>query len=188
MESVQYLGMELLHEPLPGLLVLKPKVFQDARGYFFESYNEEVLSRFGIQAHFVQDNQSLSQKNAVRGLHFQRPPHAQDKWVRVIKGKVLDVVVDIRKESPTFGKHFSIELSEENFLTMFIPKGFAHGFATLEDQTIFTYKCSDVYHPETEGGILWNDPNLAISWGISAPILSEKDKLHPTLSQIESPF
>ncbi len=188
MGSVQYLGMEIIKEPLPGLLVLKPKVFSDTRGYFFESFNEQAFKMLGINAPFVQDNQSLSNKGALRGMHFQCPPHAQDKLIRVIKGSVLDVVIDIRVGSPTFGKHFGIELSEDNFLGMYIPKGFAHGFLTLQDHTIFSYKCSDFYFPETEGGILWNDKNLNINWGISDPILSEKDKLHPTLSNLNSPF
>lgn len=180
--------MELLDEPLPGLLLIKPRVFSDNRGYFFESFNKEAYNKLGITTEFVQDNQSLSQKNIVRGLHFQRPPKAQAKLVRVIKGAVLDVAVDIRKDSPTYGQHFSIELNEDNFLSLFIPEGFAHGFATLADNTIFSYKCSNLYAPDCEGGILWNCPELAIPWNIENPILSDKDTKHSVFSQFQSPF
>ena len=141
--------MEVIKTPLQGLLVIEPKVFKDHRGYFYESYNAEAFKQAGIDAVFVQDNQSLSQKGILRGLHFQAPPHAQGKLVRVIKGAVLDVVVDIRKNSPTYGQHFSIELTEENFKMFWIPAGFAHGFVTLEDHTIFSYKCTDVYNKGT---------------------------------------
>lgn len=180
--------MELIETGLNGLFVVKPRVFQDARGYFFESYNREQFVKAGLYDEFVQDNQSLSNKGIVRGMHFQSPPHAQAKLVRVIKGAVLDVVVDIRKTSPTYGKHFKIELNEENFLMLFIPIGFAHGFATLADQTIFSYKCTDVYHPEAEGGVLWNDRELGIEWPFTDPVLSDKDKLHEPFSLFVSPF
>ena len=180
--------MEVIKTPLEGLLVIEPKVFKDHRGYFYESYNAEAFKQAGIEAVFVQDNQSLSQKGILRGLHFQAPPHAQGKLVRVIKGAVLDVVVDIRKNSPTYGQHFSIELTEENFKMFWIPPGFAHGFVTLEDHTIFSYKCTDVYNKSAEGGLLWNDPELGINWGIEQPVLSEKDTLNPQLNNFNSPF
>jgi dTDP-4-dehydrorhamnose 3,5-epimerase len=180
--------MEVIKTPLEGLLVIEPKVFKDHRGYFYESYNAEAFKQAGVDAVFVQDNQSLSQKGILRGLHFQAPPHAQGKLVRVIKGAVLDVVVDIRKNSPTYGQHFSIELTEENFKMFWIPPGFAHGFVTLEDHTIFSYKCTDVYNKAAEGGLLWNDPELGINWGIEQPVLSEKDTLNPQLKNFNSPF
>lgn len=180
--------MEVIKTPLEGLLVIEPKVFKDHRGYFYESYNAEAFKQAGIEAVFVQDNQSLSQKGILRGLHFQAPPHAQGKLVRVIKGAVLDVVVDIRKNSPTYGQHFSIELTEDNFKMFWIPPGFAHGFVTLEDHTIFSYKCTDVYNKAAEGGLLWNDPELGINWGIEQPVLSEKDTLNPQLKNFNSPF
>lgn len=180
--------MEVIKTPLEGLLVIEPKVFKDHRGYFYESYNAEAFKQAGIEAVFVQDNQSLSQKGILRGLHFQAPPHAQGKLVRVIKGAVLDVVVDIRKNSSTYGQHFSIELTEENFKMFWIPPGFAHGFVTLEDHTIFSYKCTDVYNKAAEGGLLWNDPELGINWGIEQPVLSEKDTLNPQLKNFNSPF
>lgn len=173
---------------IEGPLVIQPKVFYDERGYFYESYSAKAFEEWGLNLNFVQDNQSLSQAGALRGLHFQAPPHEQGKLVRVIRGAVLDVIVDIRKNSPTYGKHFSIELSAENFTMFWIPPGFAHGFATLVDQTIFSYKCSGYYHKASEGGLLWNDPELGIHWNIHEPILSEKDKLHPTLKELQSPF
>ncbi len=173
---------------LPGLFLIKPKVFEDHRGHFFESFREDVLAQNGVETKFIQDNQSLSQKGILRGLHFQAPPFAQGKLVRVIQGAVLDVAVDIRKNSPTFGQHVAIELSESNFLMMYIPVGFAHGFLTLQDNTIFTYKCTDYYHPEVEGGILWNSPDLNIPWKIETPILSAKDEKLPTFKSFNSPF
>lgn len=180
--------MEVIKTPLEGLLVIEPKVFKDHRGYFYESYNAEAFKQAGIDAVFVQDNQSLSQKGILRGLHFQAPPHAQGKLVRVIKGAVLDVVVDIRKNSPTYGQHFSIELTEDNFKMFWIPAGFAHGFVTLENDTIFSYKCTDVYNKAAEGGLLWNDPEMGINWGIEQPVLSEKDTINPSLKNFNSPF
>lgn len=173
---------------LPGLFLIKPKVFEDHRGHFFESFREDVLAQNGVETKFIQDNQSLSQKGILRGLHFQAPPFAQGKLVRVIQGAVLDVAVDIRKNSPTFGQHVAIELSESNFLMMYIPVGFAHGFLTLQDNTIFTYKCTDYYHPEVEGGILWNSPDLNLPWKIETPILSAKDEKLPTFKSFNSPF
>lgn len=180
--------MKIINEPFPGVKVLKPNVYNDSRGYFFESFRDDFFRHLGSSISFVQDNQSLSQKNILRGLHFQKPPHAQAKFVRVIKGSVLDVVVDVRSESPTFGHHFKVILSEENFKAMFIPAGFAHGFLTLEDHTIFSYKCTDYYYPETEGGIAWDCPELNIDWGIDQPILSDKDIQNPGLLNFNSPF
>jgi dTDP-4-dehydrorhamnose 3,5-epimerase len=173
---------------LPGLFLIKPKVFEDHRGHFFESFREDVLAQNGVETKFIQDNQSLSQKGILRGLHFQAPPFAQGKLVRVIQGAVLDVAVDIRKNSPTYGQHVAIELTESNFLMMYIPVGFAHGFLTLEDNTIFTYKCTDYYHPEVEGGVLWNSPELNIPWKTENPILSAKDEKLPSFKDFISPF
>ncbi len=180
--------MKIIETDIKGLLIIEPKVFKDDRGYFYESYNKKLFFDYHIKEEFIQDNQSLSQKDVVRGLHFQKPPYAQAKLVRVIKGAVLDVVVDIRKESPTFGKHFSIELTEENFLMLFIPIGFAHGFSVLREDTIFSYKCSNLYNKESEDCLLWNDPMLKIDWKISNPILSEKDKIGKQLHLLNSPF
>jgi dTDP-4-dehydrorhamnose 3,5-epimerase len=180
--------MEIIETGFDGLKLINPKIFKDQRGYFFESYNQQKFVEAGIKDVFIQDNQSFSSKNIVRGLHFQNPPHAQAKLVRVISGSVLDVVVDIRKNSKTYGKHYSVELSSENFLMLYIPIGFAHGFKTLEDNTLFSYKCSDVYHPETEGGLLWNDREFNINWNIDEPILSEKDKFYEPFSKFVSPF
>jgi dTDP-4-dehydrorhamnose 3,5-epimerase len=158
------------------LLVIQPNVFEDERGYFYESYNREVYNKLGLNFEFVQDNQSLSQKGVLRGLHFQNPPHEQGKLVRVLKGGVLDVTLDIRKNSPTYGKHYSIELNEKNKTCLYVPPGFAHGFLTLEDNTIFFYKCTKYYNKASEGAVLWNDKDLSINWGIENPTLSEKDK------------
>lgn len=180
--------MEVTTTPIEGLLVIKPKVFYDARGYFFEPFNKLRYQELGIQAEFVQDNQSLSQLGAVRGLHFQAPPFEQGKLVRVVKGSVLDVVVDIRKHSPTYGKHYAVELTEENMLQFWIPPGFAHGFATLKDNTIFEYKCTNYYNKSSEGGILWNDSTLAIQWGVQEPIVSDKDQTLPEFTSFQSPF
>lgn len=180
--------MEFRKIDIEGPLIIEPRVFYDDRGYFFESYSRQKFEAAGLDLDFVQDNQSLSQAGAVRGLHFQAPPFDQGKLVRVIKGAVYDVIVDIRKNSPTYGKHYGIELSEDNFLMFWIPSGFAHGFSTLKDQTIFQYKCTRVYNRESEGGLLWNDPQLNINWQVTDPILSEKDKGLPPLSTFRSPF
>jgi dTDP-4-dehydrorhamnose 3,5-epimerase len=180
--------MKIIETPLKGLLIIEPQVFKDERGYFYESYNQEKFLKVGIRDVFVQDNQSLSQKNVVRGLHFQHPPYAQAKLVRVIKGSVYDVVVDIRKDSPTYGQSFGIELTEENFLMLYVPIGFAHGFATLQDNTIFAYKCSAFYNKASEDTILWNDPTLNIDWKVQNPILSEKDKQGKLFQHFQSPF
>lgn len=180
--------MEINKTAIDGLLVIKPKVFYDTRGYFFEPYNLERYRSVGIDADFIQDNQSFSQKDALRGLHFQSPPFDQGKLVRVVKGAVVDVVVDIRKNSSTYGKHFMLELSEENFLQFWIPPGFAHGFVTLRDHTIFEYKCTNYYNKQSEGGIRWNDEELSINWNCNSPIISEKDQELPLLRDIVSPF
>ena len=180
--------MEITKTQFEGLLVIQPKVFRDNRGYFFESYKKNTFSEIGIKMDFVQDNESLSQKNVLRGLHFQNHPFAQSKLVRVIKGSVLDIVVDIRKKSPAYGKSFSLELTEENKTMLYIPIGFAHGFVTLEDETIFSYKCSEVFNKESEDCILWNDSDLKIDWRISNPILSEKDKTGKRFKDFNSLF
>jgi dTDP-4-dehydrorhamnose 3,5-epimerase len=180
--------MDIKTTPIEGLLIIEPQVFTDSRGYFYESYNKEKFVAAGINIEFVQDNQSLSQKGIVRGLHFQAPPFDQGKLVRVIQGAVLDVAVDIRKNSPTYGQNFSIELSAQNRIMFYIPPGFAHGFETLEDNTIFLYKCTDVYNKQSEGGLLWNDADLGIKWQTSNPLISEKDKILPLLKDLISPF
>ncbi len=174
--------------PIEGLIVIQPSVYADVRGYFFESYNEEEFNKNGLQLNFVQDNQSMSHKGALRGLHFQAPPFAQGKLVRVIRGSVLDVVVDIRKNSKTFGQYYSILLSEQNYTMFWIPEGFAHGFSTLENNSLFSYKCTNIYNKKSEGGVLWNDPDLRIDWQVENPLLSEKDKLNPRLKDFVSPF
>lgn len=180
--------MDVIKIFMDGPLVLQPKVFYDERGYFYESYNADAFKNAGIPDVFVQDNQSLSQKGALRGLHFQAPPYAQGKLVRVIKGAVYDVIVDVRKDSPTYGKHYGIELTEENFTMFWVPPGFAHGFVTLKDNTIFTYKCTNVYNKASEGGLLWSDPALGIDWNIESPIVSDKDKVLPNFENLVSPF
>ncbi len=171
-----------------GLTIIQPSVFGDHRGYFFESYNAATFQANGLFLNFVQDNQSMSNKGAVRGLHFQLPPFAQGKLVRVLKGAVKDVVVDLRKGERTYGQHFSIILTGENNTILWIPEGFAHGFSTLENDTLFSYKCTAVYHKQSEGGVLWNDPDLGINWGVTYPILSEKDTQNPRLMDFVSPF
>jgi dTDP-4-dehydrorhamnose 3,5-epimerase len=174
--------------PLKDLIIIEPEVFNDSRGYFFESYNKEKFRKAGLQSEFIQDNQSLSQKGVLRGLHLQNPPWEQGKLVRVIKGAVLDVVLDARKNSESFGKHFSIVLSEQNKTQLWIPPGFAHGFLTLEDETIFYYKCTQLYNRESEAGIRWNDPELGIDWGVENPSLSAKDALLPAWKDFLSLF
>ena len=169
---------------LAGVLEIFPRIFEDQRGYFFESYRSDWLHSEGADHDWVQDNQSYSQKGTVRGLHFQRGEFAQAKLVRVIQGKVLDVIVDLRKDSPTFGEKYSTILDSGKNNLMYIPKGFAHGFSVLED-SIFAYKCSNYYNKESEGGILWNDLGLAIDWKIDEPITSEKDAVWPTLEEFK---
>ena len=180
--------MEIIKPPIDGLLVINPKIFGDDRGYFFECWNEESFVKNGLDLDFVQDNQSLSGKGVLRGLHFQNPPFAQGKLVRVIKGAVLDVVVDIRKESTTYGQHFSIELNEENKTIFWIPPGFAHGFITLEDDTIFTYKCTGVYNSASEEALLWSDKDLNIDWGAIKPLVSDKDLVAGSFKNFKSQF
>jgi len=180
--------MQIINTPIKDLLVIQPQVFRDDRGYFFESFNYSSFTEVGLDLHFVQDNESKSQKGVLRGLHFQSPPFAQGKLVRVIKGAVMDVAVDIRKDSPTYGKHFDLILNEENKTMLWIPPGFAHGFATLEDDTIFFYKCTNVYNKISEGSICWNDPDLAIDWGIKNPVVSAKDQVSPPFAGFVSPF
>jgi dTDP-4-dehydrorhamnose 3,5-epimerase len=180
--------MEISNTPLEGLKIVQPKVWGDARGYFFESYSVAAFEAAGLPTDFLQDNQSKSSKNILRGLHFQSPPFAQGKLVRVITGAVLDVVVDIRKASPTYGQHFKIELNEENKTMLWVPPGFAHGFLTLAEDTIFVYKVTGLYNKESEGGLLWNDPALGIDWGVRDPLLSDKDKVQPSWADFRSDF
>jgi dTDP-4-dehydrorhamnose 3,5-epimerase len=180
--------MEIITTQLAGLLIIKPDVFEDTRGYFFESYNRDILKVHGIDVDFVQDNESKSKKGVLRGLHFQNPPHAQGKLVRVIRGSALDVAVDIRNGSPTYGQWSSIVLSEDNKLMYWIPAGFAHGFLTLEDDTVFFYKCTSLFSKSSEGSIRWSDPNLNIDWGIENPIVSEKDRISPLFKEFTSNF
>jgi dTDP-4-dehydrorhamnose 3,5-epimerase len=177
--------MKKIETPFEGLYVLEPKVFGDERGFFLESYNEKVFSELGLHAHWVQDNHSRSQRGVLRGLHFQKGDHAQIKLVRVMKGRALDVVVDIRPHSKTFGQSYSIELSDENKKSLYVPCGFAHGFCVLEDNTDFTYKCSRLYAPEFEGGIVWNDPKLGIDWPVDKPQLSPRDLKWPTFEELK---
>ena len=182
--------LNFIKTDIEGLVVLKPKIFEDARGYFFESYSKRVFDKQVREIDFVQDNESKSSYGVLRGLHYQKWPFSQSKLVRVMKGSVLDVVVDIRKGSPTYGKWVAAELTGENRLQFFIPRGFAHGFAVLSDEVVFQYKCDEFYHPESEGGIAWDDPDLNIDWRLPADkiILSEKDKHHPLLKELHSPF
>ena len=178
--------MKVTETAIKGVFIIEPTIFGDDRGYFFESFNEKVFAQTVGDINFVQDNESKSRYGVVRGLHFQKPPFAQSKLVRVIVGRVLDVAVDIRHGSPTFGQHVAVELTAENHLQFFMPKGIAHGFAVLSQEAVFQYKCDNFYHPESEGAIAWNDHALAIDWHIPAidVILSEKDKHHPSLAEI----
>lgn len=182
--------MEVLTTDIEGVFIIKPRVFGDARGYFFESYSKREFEEKVGKVDFVQDNESMSKKGVMRGLHFQRPPFSQSKLVRCVKGSVLDVAVDIRKGSPTYGKHVAVELTEDNHLQFFIPKGFAHGFVVLSDVAVFQYKCDNFYHTEADGGISILDDSLGIDWKISTQnaILSEKDTKHPLLKDFDSPF
>jgi dTDP-4-dehydrorhamnose 3,5-epimerase len=180
--------VKITKTPIEGILIIEPQIFRDARGYFFESYNQDKMVEAGIELNFVQDNQSLSQKGAVRGLHFQAPPYEQGKLVRVVQGAVKDVVVDIRKNSATYGQSFAIDLTAENQLMFWIPPGFAHGFETLEDNTIFLYKCTNMYNKASEGGLFWNDPALGIQWQTQEAIVSDKDQILPLFKDFTSPF
>ena len=182
--------MNIIETDIKGLFIVEPKLWIDDRGYFYESYNKKYFEDAGIKADFLQDNQSLSQKGTLRGLHAQSNPHAQGKLVRVIRGKVTDVAVDIRRSSATYGQHVAIELGEENHRMLYVPPGFLHGFVTLEDNTIFTYKVTNLYNKASEIGVLWNDKDLNINWGIdvSDVILSDKDKELPAFKDFISPF
>lgn len=173
---------------IEGLIEFQPRVFRDDRGYFLETFSMKWFEPLGIQPNFVQDNQSVSKKGVLRGLHFQKPPHAQGKLVRVSSGRALDVAVDLRKNSLTYGKHVTCILDAEMQNVFYVPEGFAHGFVALEDNTTFLYKCTDFYQPSAEGGLLWNDPELEIDWGIENPLVSTKDEVLPLLKHFESPF
>ncbi len=182
--------MKLISTEIEGVFIIEPRLFQDDRGYFFESYSEKDFNREVREIHFVQDNESKSSYGVMRGLHFQRPPFTQSKLVRCVKGAVLDVAVDIRKGSPTYGQHVAVELTEDNHRQFFIPRGFAHGFAVLSPEAVFQYKCDNFYHPEADGGISILDTSLGIDWRIPTDhaILSEKDTRHPLLKDFDSPF
>ncbi len=182
--------MNVIRTEIEGLAIIEPRVFSDARGYFFESFNERVFAENVAPVKFVQDNESKSSYGVVRGLHFQKPPYAQAKLVRVVRGSVLDVAVDLRVGSPTYGKYCAVELSGENRRQFFIPKGFAHGFSVLSEEAVFQYKCDEYYHPESEGSVLWNDPEIGIDWRIPAEdvILSGKDSRGPLLKDLEKIF
>lgn len=179
--------MQVIKTPIEGVVIIEPKVFSDHRGYFFESFSERDFCQQVREVKFVQDNESKSCFGVLRGLHFQKPPHAQSKLVRVVKGAVLDVAVDIRKGSPTFGQHVAVELTEDNHRQFFIPRGFAHGFVVLTDEVIFQYKCDNFYAPQHEGSIAWDDPDLGIDWKIPSDkiILSEKDSRHTRLKDAD---
>lgn len=182
--------MEIIKTDIEGVVIIEPRIFKDSRGYFFESYNKKEFDEKVGPVDFVQDNESCSTRGVMRGLHFQRPPYSQAKLVRCVRGAVLDVAVDLRKGSPTYGRHIATELSEENHRQFFIPKGFAHGFAVLSDVAVFQYKCDEFYHPEADCGISLLDESLGIDWGIAFEdaILSEKDKHHTMLRDFDSPF
>lgn len=179
--------MKVTNTEFEGLLIIEPQIFTDDRGYFYESYNEQKLKEF-IPYIFVQDNQSLSKKDVLRGMHFQKPPFDQGKLVRVIKGSALDVVVDVRKKSATYSRYFTILLSEQNNLMLWIPPGFAHGFLSLEDNTIFSYKCTNYYHKESEECLLWNDPAVNIKWNVQTPLVADKDKQGKLLNNLPAVF
>ncbi len=182
--------MNVIKTDIEGVVVIEPRVFDDARGYFFESYSKRRFDEAVRPVEFVQDNESMSTRGVIRGLHFQRPPFSQSKLVRCVRGAVLDVVVDIRRGSPTYGRHVAVELTGENRRQLFVPRGFAHGFAVLSDEAVFQYKCDNYYHPESEGGISIADHSLGIDWRIdpAEAILSEKDLRNPMFSDFESPF
>ena len=182
--------MEVIQTAIEGLVIIAPKIFKDARGYFFESFSQREFDEKVRKINFVQDNESMAGYGVMRGLHFQRPPFTQSKLVRCVKGRVLDVAVDIRKESPTYGRHVAVELSEENHRQFFVPRGFAHGFAVLSKTAVFQYKCDNFYTPEADSGISLQDESLGIDWRIpiSHAILSEKDTKHLCLKDFDSPF
>ena len=177
--------MEVIKTAIEGVVIIEPRIFKDARGYFFESFSQREFEEKVGKINFVQDNESMSSYGVMRGLHFQRPPFTQAKLVRCVRGAVLDVAVDIRRGSPTYGQHVAVELTEENHRQFFIPQGFAHGFAVLSDVAVFQYKCDNPYAPESEGAIAWNDPSLGIDWRLAPEdvVLSPKDSAHPLLSE-----
>lgn len=179
--------MEVIKTDIEGVVIIEPRIFRDDRGYFFESFSQRDFQEKVCNTVFVQDNESKSSYGVLRGLHFQKPPYAQSKLVRVIKGAVLDVAVDIRKGSPTFGQHVAVELTEDNHRQFFIPRGFAHGFSVLTDEVIFQYKCDNFYAPQSEGALAWDDPDLGINWRLPAEkvILSEKDRHHSRLKDAD---
>lgn len=179
--------MEVIKTNIEGVVIIEPRIFRDERGYFFESFSQREFLEKVCNTVFVQDNESKSSYGVLRGLHFQKPPYAQSKLVRVIKGAVLDVAVDIRKGSPTFGQHVAVELTEDNHRQFFIPRGFAHGFSVLTDEVIFQYKCDNFYAPQSEGALAWDDPDLGIDWRLPAEkvILSEKDRHHSRLKDAD---
>lgn len=181
--------MKITRTKISDLIVLEPKVFQDARGYFFESFNEKFWSEeLGFVPKFVQDNESLSSKGVLRGIHFQTPPFEQAKLVRVIRGSVLDVAIDLRKGSPTYGMHEKVILTGENKKQFYVPAGFGHGFLTLENDTVFSYKCTNFYNAQSEDGILWNDADLDIDWNVNNPLISDKDKSQQKFNNFVTPF
>ena len=182
--------MEVIKTAIDGVVIIEPRIFEDARGYFFESFSQREFDEKVAPIRFVQDNESKSSYGVLRGLHFQKPPYAQSKLVRCIRGRVLDVAVDIRKGSPTYGQWVSCELTEDKHRQFFIPQGFAHGFSVLSDVAVFQYKCDNFYHPEAEGAIAWNDPQLSIDWQLPVDdvLLSEKDQRHGLLETFVSPF
>ena len=182
--------MNFIKTNIDGVFIIEPRIFKDSRGYFFESFSAREFQEKISPITFIQDNESLSRYGVIRGLHFQKPPYTQSKIIRVIKGAILDVAVDIRKGSPTFGQHLSVELTAENHRQLFIPHGFAHGFSVLSPEALIQYKCDNFYAPQSEGGILWNDPDLHIDWQIPSDkvILSEKDTKHPFLKDYDSDF
>ena len=182
--------MEVIKTSIDGVVIIEPRIFTDSRGYFFESYSKQEFDEKVRPIDFVQDNESMSIRGVMRGLHFQRPPFAQSKLVRCVKGRVLDVAVDIRKGSLTYGQHVAVELSEENHRQLFVPRGFAHGFAVLSDVAVFQYKCDNYYHPDADGGISMTDESLGINWQIdyTQAILSDKDVKYPKLKDFDSPF
>lgn len=179
--------MEVIKTFIEGVVIIEPRLFKDGRGYFFESFNQKEFEEKVCKTTFVQDNESKSSYGVIRGLHFQKPPFVQSKLVRVVKGAVLDVAVDIRKGSPTFGQHVAVELTEDNHFQFFIPKGFAHGFSVLSEEVVFQYKCDNFYAPQCEGAVAWDDPDLGIDWKIpmDKAILSEKDRKHPILKDLK---
>ncbi|MBC6606132.1 dTDP-4-dehydrorhamnose 3,5-epimerase [Hymenobacter sp. BT188] len=180
--------MEIKEHSISGVFEFTPRVFTDARGAFFESFSARQLATVGITDEWVQDNQSSSARGVLRGLHFQKPPYAQAKLVRVAAGRALDIIVDIRPESTTYGQHVSVELDDQRCNVLYVPIGFAHGFVALEDNTLFLYKCSNYYHPGSEGGMHWNDPTLNINWQVTDPNVSDKDQVLPFFADFKSPF